>query len=72
MTEAALSDMRKLLREQAEKFKAELAAGVDGEREEEIRVWLAFHKKQLAQAELDAIAIENHAPDDFLQPRFQN
>jgi hypothetical protein len=64
--------MRKLLREQAEKRRAELVAGVDGEREEEIRICFAFHRKSLAQAELDAIALEIHPPYDFLRPRFQN
>jgi hypothetical protein len=34
--------IRKLLRKQAEKYKAELAAGATAEREEEIRAWSDF------------------------------
>jgi hypothetical protein len=59
-------------REVAEEKKAELAAGVDAERAEEIRIWLTYNKKSLARAEFLAREIENHAPIDFLQPRFRN
>ncbi len=67
-----LAPFRRCLREHAEKLKAELADGVDAEREEEIRIWLAFHKKNLAMAELEAKAMKHLAPAEFLQPRFEN
>ena len=37
--------------EQAEQFKKELAAGVDAEREEEIRIWFAYQKMNRARIE---------------------
>jgi hypothetical protein len=37
--------------EQAEEFKKELAAGVDAEREEEIRIWFAYQKMNRARIE---------------------
>jgi hypothetical protein len=41
----------KATREVAEERKAKLAAGVDAERAEEIRIWLIYNKKSLARAE---------------------
>ena len=56
------------LDEQAERFKAELAAGVDAEREEWIKVWFLYHKMNQARiAKEDRIEEEERG-----RPRFLN
>jgi hypothetical protein len=64
--------VRKLLSEQAEKFKAELTAGATAEREEEIRAWFAFQEMRERFQKARAIRKERDPLVDLPRPGLLN
>jgi hypothetical protein len=64
--------IRKLLRGQAEKFKAELAAGATAEREEEILAWFAFQEMRERLQRARAIRQEKDPLVDLPRPGLLN
>jgi hypothetical protein len=64
--------VKTFLREQAEKFKAELAAGATAEREEEICAWFAFQEMRERFQKARAIREERDPLVDLPRPGLLN